>query len=192
MDADEIKDLEKALSPNNVVMEKTFLGGKGPNAVDVTGYTLIAIAWESAVGQCCGATCGGKNEKPKDAVTKEEASKIFEEGFKEGGSPTWALRFYLKDPEKEILNSKNTSTRLHSDFKDWYQTEPLEQVRCACTNYRVCKFPCDTTVKKTVCCSCPLYARALHTAKVLPHSEQVQKVPPQVVMGIGSTMKGSL
>lgn len=189
MHSDEIKKLEANLSPNNVVMEKTFLGGTGPNAIDVTGYTLIQVGWEAAMGQCMGCTCGGKTQKPVDAVVRDEASEIFKKGF-EWGNPTWMLRFYLKDPEKEILNSK--TARVHGDFKDYYQTEPMEQVRLACVNYRLCKFPADCAVKKSVCCSCPLYARAQHTARVLPHSPDAQKVPPQVVMGIGSTMKGSM
>jgi len=175
----EVDALLNALNEDNMVMTKLEIGRK-----TVTGYTLIEVGFDNAWCVCGPCTmCGGKSEKLTSCTRKAETERLVKIARENGTRPTFSFRFYLEDPEKEVINRRMTKQQLDEKFYDFYHTGGREQVRCACTCVRFWKCPCNFTIDKVHCCSVGCYVR--DRKKVLKPEEGVGvkvKAPNQVIM----------
>lgn len=185
---DHIKVLEKLLDDDNLVTGRCVVGSH-----DVTGYTLIAVGYKETTDKCCYcSTGGGTTRAPVPVTSKEKSREIFQNGYDltpgDLNKVTWTLRFYLKEPEKDVLTAKTAN--VDSKFEDYFHSEQLEEVALACTCVRYCtcqKNGCNKV--ENVCCRCPCYARPLHNSanKVAPQEvtpAQVDKPAQQYIMTV--------
>jgi len=177
----EVDELLNALDENNMVTKKLVINKK-----TVTGYTLIEVGFENAWTVCGPCTpCGGKSQKLTSCTRKAETERMVKIARENGTRPTFLFRFYLEDPEKEIITRRNSKQKMDEKFYDFYHTGGREQVRCACTLMRFWRFPCNFTLDKAHWCSVPCYTR--DRKKVLDPAEAVGvkvKAPNQVIMTV--------
>mmetsp|Transcript_17254 Transcript_17254/g.60267 ORF Transcript_17254/g.60267 Transcript_17254/m.60267 type:complete len:565 (+) Transcript_17254:101-1795(+) len=178
----EVDALMEALDDDNRVIKKCTVGKR-----NVTGYTLIAVGYDNAWARVGGIMCaGGKRSKRKDCTNKEKfanAVKLAREG---GIRPIFLFRFYLEDPEKEIIH-RNALKDVDKRFYDFFHTGGYEQRRLACTCIRVYKFPFNFTVEKkhlcSICCGSRVRKRVIPVDAVKPSS-----APLQLLMTPGKKM----
>jgi len=178
----EVDALMEALDDNNRVTKKCTVGER-----NVHGYTLLAVGYDNAWARIGPIMfCGGKSSKRKDCTNKEKfanAVKLAREG---GSRPLFLFRFYMEDPEREIIN-RNTLKDVDKRFYDFFYTGGREQVRLACTCIRFYKFPFNCTVEKQHLCSIGCGNRPRKRV-ILVGAVKPSNAPAQLLMTPGKKM----
>lgn len=174
-----------------IVGEDMVFGEFGSSAVgtQVKGWLLTEIGYSQDGLGCCGISCMGKQRKPRCVSTFQEVKDIIKVALEDqigDAGTTFQMRFRLPDPEKHIIrkgaNSFGDVNVIDHAFNPALGgfVDQMEEVALTCNCIRCCKFPCNLTHEKVICCRCPCYARVVNSAKA--HPLEWAEPPPAVVM----------
>lgn len=166
----QVTDLLNAIDEDNTVTKELRLGGK-----IVTGYTLVQLGYETGWCVCCGGCCtfGGHNQKLTDCRNQQDTVRMIGQARAFHARPTFTFRFYLDDPEKEIICRRVTDIPLDKKFYDFYHTGGRERRYLACMCIRICQGCGCKELGRCTCCSitCP-FCCVRDRKKVHAHREQ--------------------
>lgn len=193
--ADQIKRMvglgSDTLLREDLVVDGECLLGEKLSAVQVHGWRLVEIGYSQAAINACGMGCLGSTRAPR-AVTSlkmvQDFVKVALESQTGNYGTTFQMKFEMPDQEKAVVKAGQNvfgPVSLTDGFNPPRQgyIDQLEEVALACTCIRYCKFPCNTTQDKAVCCRMPLYARTAGSSKVVPSAWEAVPPPPVVMVG---------